>query len=77
MKHHKIPKRLKCLSSRTDDSGFSHEDEQELDNIDRTMTTIRIQGEKNLFPPPSPFKHTSIGKHQVTIIRLLQTLQHR
>ena len=39
------------------------------------MTAIRIQGEKQLVPPPSPYKHTSIGKRQVTIIRLLQTLQ--
>lgn len=41
------------------------------------MTNIRLKGEKNLVPPPNPIKYTSIGKRQVTIIRLLQTLQRR
>ena len=41
------------------------------------MTKIRLLGEKRIIPPPTPYKHTSIGKKQVTIIRLLQILQRK
>ena len=41
------------------------------------MTKIRLQGEKKLIPPPSPYKHTNIGKRQVIILRLLQTLKRK
>ena len=77
MKHHNIPNRLRRLQERIKEHGFTQADGRELDNIDNKVTAIRVQGEQNLVPPPSPYKHTSIGKRQVTIIRLLQTLQRR
>lgn len=41
------------------------------------VTDVWLQCERKLIPAPTPYKHTEIGKRQVTIIRLLQTLQRR
>ena len=61
-KHHNIPNRLRRIRTRIDQDGFTHRDSLELDNIDSMMTTIRIQSEKTLVPPPTPYKHTAVGK---------------
>ena len=75
--HHNIPHRLRNLQSKIAQQGFNPSVSAELENIDRMVTAIRLQCERNLVPPPTPFKSTTITKRQVTIIRLLQTLQRR
>ena len=48
-----------------------------MESIDKKVTDIRLKSEKKLAPAPTPYKNTYIGKRQVAIIRLIQTIQRR
>ena len=46
-----------------------------MESLDKTMTEILLQGEKNLITKPNPFISTTIEKRQVAFILLLKNLQ--
>ena len=75
--HHNISTRLSHLRSTIATNGFNTVAQDELENIDQMITTIRLQSEKKLIPAPTPFPSTSVAKRQATIIRLLTTLKRQ
>ena len=75
LSHQNIPNLLRQLKAHIVSNEFNEAARLELESIDQTVTSIRLNCEKQLVPPPTPFKYTSIAKQQVTKIRLLQTLQ--
>jgi len=75
--HHNISNRIQSLRKSIRHQGFQPHHASQLEDLDSQISTIRIQSEKNLLKPSTPFKFTSVAKQQVEKIRLLQRLQRK